>query len=77
MLTRSNHALVLEPTMDMQTEYDKYTGWIRTNYSFVVDALSGERLEVEEEAPPVSLASWKAALPLGALPGGTAAPQAA
>ena len=46
VLTRLNHALVLEPAMDMQSEYVKYGGWIRSNYSFVIDALSGERLDI-------------------------------
>ena len=46
MLASGNHALTLEPSMDMKTEYVKYAGWIRSNYAHVVDALSGERLDI-------------------------------
>ena len=42
-LTRANHSLVLDPGVDMVIEDLKYSNWIRTTYSYVVDALSGER----------------------------------
>ena len=45
-LTRHNHAPVLDPSMEIGVEYLKYAGWIRSTYSFVVDALSGERLDI-------------------------------
>ena len=53
VLAKGNHALVLEPTMDMQTEYAKYAGWIRSNFAFVVDALSGERLPSAPSPNPI------------------------
>ena len=45
-LTSRNHAPLLDVTMDLASEYLKYGGWIRSTYSFVVDALSGERLDI-------------------------------
>ena len=45
-LTRSNHAPVLDPSVDMGPEHLKYVAWVRSTFSFVVDALSGERLDI-------------------------------
>jgi hypothetical protein len=45
-LTRSNHAPVLDPLVDLGPEHLKYVAWVRSTFSFVVDALSGERLDI-------------------------------
>lgn len=45
-LVRRNHAPLLEPSMALHAEYLKYLGWVRSTYAFVVDALSGERLDI-------------------------------
>ena len=45
-MTRHNHAPVLDPSADLAAEHLKYVAWARTAFSFVVDALSGERLDI-------------------------------
>ena len=39
-MTEASCAKLSDPAMEMQAEFLKYAGWIRSTYSFVVDALS-------------------------------------
>ena len=45
-LSRLNHAPLLDPMLDLEREHLKYSQWVRSNYAHVVDALSGERLDI-------------------------------
>ena len=45
-LSRLNHAPLLDPFVDLEKEHLKYAQWVRSNYAHVVDALSGERLDI-------------------------------
>ena len=48
-LTRMNHAPLLDPFIDLDTEYLRYSGWVRSTYAHIVDALSGERLDIMQQ----------------------------
>jgi len=45
-LSPLNHAPLLDPSVDLDKEYMRYSSWVRSSYAHVVDALSGERLDI-------------------------------
>ena len=45
-LSPLNHAPLLDTNVDLEKEHLRYAGWVRSTYAHVVDALSGERLDI-------------------------------
>jgi hypothetical protein len=41
-----NHAPLLDASLDLDQEHLRYSSWVRSTYAHVVDALSGERLDI-------------------------------
>ena len=62
-LSRLNHAPLLDQTIDLDKEFLRYSSWVRSTYASVVDALSGERLDLMTHCVKLRVEHSSAAAP--------------